>query len=154
MVIIDYKKGNVVALVGGAGKKTTLRGLNRATMMTRSPGSNMKPIGVYGPGLEKGVLTAATTFDDVPTTYKIGTSVWPIKNYDNKYALKNYNLNELTNDLKNNDLKNNEELYIKQILHNADLITIAIGEEELVKLSITKDLDMDYIKDFIILCFL
>lgn len=85
MTIIDYKKGNVVALVGGAGEKTTLRGLNRATMMTRSPGSNMKPIGVYGPGLEKGVITAATTFDDVPTTYKIGTQVWTIKNYDGKY---------------------------------------------------------------------
>lgn len=85
MVIIDYKKGNVVALVGGAGEKTTLRGLNRATQMTRSPGSNMKPLGVYGAGLEKGVLTAASTFDDVPTTYKVGTSVWPIKNYDGKY---------------------------------------------------------------------
>lgn len=85
MVIIDYKKGNVVGLIGGAGEKTTLRGLNRATQMTRSPGSNMKPIGVYGPGLEKGVLTAATTFDDVPTTYKIGTQSWTIKNYDGKY---------------------------------------------------------------------
>lgn len=85
MVIIDYKKGNVVALIGGAGEKTTLRGLNRATMMTRSPGSNMKPIGVYGPGLELGTLTAATTFDDIPTTYKLGSSVWTIKNYDGKY---------------------------------------------------------------------
>ena len=85
MVIIDYKKGNVVALVGGAGEKTTLRGLNRATQMTRSPGSNMKPIGVYGPGLELGVLTAATTFDDVPAKYKIGTEDWNIKNYDGKY---------------------------------------------------------------------
>ena len=85
MVIIDYKKGNVVALVGGAGEKTTLRGLNRATQMTRSPGSNMKPIGVYAPGLESGVLTAATTFDDVPVSYKIGTKDWNIKNYDNKY---------------------------------------------------------------------
>lgn len=85
MVILDYKTGNVVALIGGAGEKTTLRGLNRATQMTRSIGSNMKPIGVYGPGLQKGVLTSAMTFDDVPTTYKIGASVWPIKNYDGKY---------------------------------------------------------------------
>lgn len=85
MVIIDYKKGNVVALVGGAGEKTTLRGLNRATQMTRSPGSNMKPIGVYGPGLELGVLTSASTFDDVPAKYKIGTKDWNIKNYDGKY---------------------------------------------------------------------
>lgn len=85
MVIIDYARGNVVALIGGAGEKTTLRGLNRATQMTRSPGSNMKPIGVYGPGLEKGVLSAATTFDDIPTTYKLGSQVWTIKNYDGKY---------------------------------------------------------------------
>ncbi len=85
MVIIDYKEGNVVGLIGGAGEKTTLRGLNRATGMTRSIGSNMKPIGVYGPGLEKGTITAATTFDDVPTTYNIGGRAWSIKNYDRTY---------------------------------------------------------------------
>lgn len=85
MVIIDYKEGNVVALIGGAGEKTTLRGLNRATAMTRSIGSNMKPLGVYGPGLELGVLTAATTFDDVPTTYRISGIAWNIKNYDGRY---------------------------------------------------------------------
>ncbi len=85
MVIIDYKEGNVLGLIGGAGEKTTLRGLNRATGMTRSIGSNMKPIGVYGPGLEAGVLTAATTFDDVPTTYRISGRAWTIKNYDGRY---------------------------------------------------------------------
>jgi penicillin-binding protein 1A len=85
MVIIDYKEGNVVGLIGGAGEKTTLRGLNRATGMTRSIGSNMKPLGVYGPGLEMGKLTVATTFDDVPTTYRIGGSAWRIKNYDGRY---------------------------------------------------------------------
>ncbi len=85
MVIIDYKEGNVVGLIGGAGEKTTLRGLNRATGMTRSIGSNMKPLGVYGPGLELGKLTPATTFDDVPTTYRIGGYPWRIKNYDGRY---------------------------------------------------------------------
>lgn len=72
-----------------------------------------------------------------------------LKSYDNKYAFKNYKISELINDLKNNDLHENEELFIKQILHNADLITISIGEEELVKLSITEDLDTDYLKKFI-----
>lgn len=85
IVIIDYKTGNVVGLRGGAGEKTILRGLNRATGMTRQIGSNMKPIGVYGPGLEAGVLTAATTFDDVPTTFKAGGSAWTVKNYDRTY---------------------------------------------------------------------
>lgn len=85
MVVIDYKKGNVVGLVGGAGEKTRLRGLNRATQITRAPGSNIKPLAVYGAGLENGTLTAATVFDDVPVAYKIGNTVWSPNNYDSRY---------------------------------------------------------------------
>lgn len=77
MVIIDYKKGNVVGMVGGAGEKTLQRGLNRATQTKRPPGSTMKPLGVYGPALEAGVITAASTFDEVSTTFKIaGSKDW------------------------------------------------------------------------------
>lgn len=85
MVIIDYKKGNIVGLIGGAGEKTTLRGLNRATQSTRAPGSNIKPLAVYGAGLEKGVMTAATVYDDVPITLKVGNKVWTPTNYDRRY---------------------------------------------------------------------
>lgn len=77
MVIIDYQKGNVVGLVGGAGEKNVQRGLNRATQITRAPGSTMKPMGVYAPALEAGLITAATTFDEVPTTFKVaGSKDW------------------------------------------------------------------------------
>jgi len=72
-----------------------------------------------------------------------------LKSYDNKYAYKNYKISELINDLKSNDIKSDEKLYIKQILHNADFITLSIGEEELIKLSITNDLTTDYIKKFV-----
>ena len=72
-----------------------------------------------------------------------------LNNYNNTYTYENYKINELINDIKSNDLKNKEKLYIKQILHNADLITICFGEEELVKLSITDDLDINYIKKVI-----
>lgn len=85
MVLVDYSKGNVVGLVGGAGEKTTLRGLNRATQSYRQPGSTMKPMGVYAPGLEKGVLTAASTYDDALTTFKMGGSSWTPKNSDGAY---------------------------------------------------------------------
>lgn len=77
MVIIDYKKGNVVGLIGGSGKKTTLRGLNRATQMTRAPGSTIKPLATYAPGIDTGVFTAATTYDDVPLTYYVPGSSTP-----------------------------------------------------------------------------
>lgn len=76
MVVIDYKKGNVVGLIGGAGEKTTLRGLNRATMMRRAPGSTIKPLAVYAPGIDQGIFTAATTYDDIPLVYKYSTTTW------------------------------------------------------------------------------
>lgn len=77
MVIIDYRKGEVVGLVGGTGEKTTLRGLNRATQSARAPGSTMKPLGVYAPGIDSGKLTAAMTFNDVPTTFQVSsTETW------------------------------------------------------------------------------
>lgn len=85
MVLVDYAKGNVVGLVGGTGEKTTLRGLNRATQSYRQPGSTMKPMGVYAPGLEKGILTAASTYDDAVTTFKMGASSWTPKNSDGAY---------------------------------------------------------------------
>lgn len=71
-----------------------------------------------------------------------------LNKYNNLYAFENYKIEDLINDLKSNDVKDND-LSIKQLLHNADLITICIGEEELVKLSITNDLDSNYLKIFI-----
>lgn len=80
MVIIDYKKGNVVGLIGGTGEKTTLRGLNRATMTKRAPGSTIKPLAVYAPGIDMGIFTAATTYDDIPLEYELPTTVWTPSN--------------------------------------------------------------------------
>lgn len=86
MVIIDYKKGNVVGLVGGAGEKTTLRGLNRATQAHRQPGSSFKPLSVYGPALENGIVTAATVYDDCLTTFKVGVNTWTPENSPKSYT--------------------------------------------------------------------
>lgn len=80
MVIIDYTKGNVVGLIGGAGEKTVLRGLNRATQTYRAPGSTIKPLAVYAPGIDSNIFSAATTFDDIPTTFKVGITTWKPNN--------------------------------------------------------------------------
>lgn len=85
MVIIDYSKGNVVGLIGGTGEKTVLRGLNRATMTYRAPGSTIKPLAVYAPGIDSGTFTAATTFDDIPTTFKVGINYWTPHNSYSQY---------------------------------------------------------------------
>ena len=69
MTIIDHKTGYVVATVGGLGQKTSF-GLNRSTQSPRQTGSSMKPIADLAPGLETGIITAATEYDD-SETYRI-----------------------------------------------------------------------------------
>ncbi len=64
MVVLDPKTGEVKGLVGGAGEKTDGRGLNRATQSPRQPGSSIKPISVYGPGIDTGKLNSATVIRD------------------------------------------------------------------------------------------
>lgn len=82
MVLIDHKTGYVLATVGGIGEKTTAFGLNRATQSKRQPGSSMKPIAVLCPGIDNGIITAATVYDDIPySTGKYANS----KNWGNQY---------------------------------------------------------------------
>ena len=71
-----------------------------------------------------------------------------LKNY-NDYSNKNYKLSELINDIKNNIKDDNNELQMKQVLHNADLITICYGEEELTALENSDDLDTEKLTKFL-----
>lgn len=82
ITVIDHTTGHVVALVGGRGDKTASRTLNRATSITRQPGSCFKIIGCYAAALDAGGLTLASVQDDAAMTYANGT---PLHNYDNVY---------------------------------------------------------------------
>lgn len=73
MVIIDHKNGQVVACVGGLGKKTTSRGFNRATQGCRQTGSASKPLAVLIPGISEKLFTVATLYNDEPTRFEDGT---------------------------------------------------------------------------------
>ena len=71
MVLLDYKTGYVLGVLGGLGEKTTSRGVNRGTQAIKQTGSSMKPLAVVAPGIDSGVITGASVFDDVPyKTYK------------------------------------------------------------------------------------
>jgi len=72
-----------------------------------------------------------------------------LKSFNNNYAFKNYKISSLIDDLKTNVIDEEDKLYIKQLLHNANIITISIGEEELMKLAITNDLNTEYLKKII-----
>lgn len=68
MAIIQNGTGYVAGCAGALGEKTTF-GVNRATTASGSPGSSMKPIAVIAPSLEKGLITAGSVVDDVPTSF-------------------------------------------------------------------------------------
>ena len=68
MVIMDHKTGRVVGCMGGLGTDVDAIGINRINS-TRQPGSSIKPIGVYGAALEKGIINASTVYDNTYPTY-------------------------------------------------------------------------------------
>lgn len=85
-VVIDPYNGNVLGLVGGIGEKNASRILNRATQSTRSPGSAIKPLSVYLPAIDEGLIGYSSTFDDIPLYFGNGYSAygWP-ENADKIY---------------------------------------------------------------------
>ena len=72
MTVMDYS-GHIVGIVGGAGEKTTNRGLNRATKSPRQPGSTMKPIGVYALAIDKDIVNYSSKVLDQPIKNYYGT---------------------------------------------------------------------------------
>lgn len=77
MVIIDNSDGAVSAVVGGLGTDASSIGVNRA-LKPRQPGSAIKPIAVIVPGLQNGVITSSTVYNDKFTKFAKGT--YPVKN--------------------------------------------------------------------------
>ena len=81
MAVIHVRTGGVAGIVGGIGEKTGSLTLNRASMSPRQPGSSIKPLAVYAPALEKGIITPASVYQDVKKSY----GDWTPRNSDNKY---------------------------------------------------------------------
>ncbi len=80
ITVMDYK-GNVKAVVGGIGEKTTNRGFNCATDAVRQPGSTMKPIAAYAPAIEQDLITYSSIVNDTKTNY----NGWTPKNWYSSY---------------------------------------------------------------------
>ena len=72
MVIIDVSTGDIVAMAGGVGEKTTHNGWNIATDSKLQTGSAMKPVAVYAPAFESGDISPATVIPDLPVSYSGG----------------------------------------------------------------------------------
>lgn len=77
IVVVDPNNGNILGLVGGRGEKYKSRVFNFATQAKRQSGSSLKPLSIYGPALEAGVINYSTVFDDSPYEYNDDGTMWP-----------------------------------------------------------------------------
>lgn len=81
MVVLDPYAGAIRGIVGGIGEKSGDRVLNRASQSLRQPGSCMKPIGVYAPSIELGLVSPGSVVVDEP----IDINGWKPINYYNGF---------------------------------------------------------------------
>lgn len=82
MIVIDPYSGDILGVVGCVGEKVGNRIQSYATDAKRPSGSTIKPLSVYAPALERGLVTYASVYDDVPVKFvmnKKGTKLtgWP-----------------------------------------------------------------------------
>lgn len=84
MVITDPYTGRVVALVGGRGEKSGNRVWNNASQALRQPGSAFKPLAVYTPALDAGLINYGSSFVDSP--YETSPKNWPKNAYSGYYG--------------------------------------------------------------------
>ena len=75
MVICDPRTGDLLGVVGSVGAKQGSLLFNRATDGYYQPGSVLKPVALYGPALERNLITYSTVFEDLPEESESG--VWP-----------------------------------------------------------------------------
>ena len=87
IVVMDPHTGEVVALEGGTGSKTINFGLNRAVDTKRPAGSSFKPVAIYGPATEYGIITPSTLVLDEPDQTLKGTSWFPANSGNAYYGV-------------------------------------------------------------------
>lgn len=75
VTVMDQYTGEVKAIVGGRGEKTTSLGLNRATDSKRQPGSTFKILAAYGPAIDQEMIGLGTVIEDKPIDVGGGKTV-------------------------------------------------------------------------------
>lgn len=69
MIVIDPDTGDILGVAGAIGGKNANRVQNFATQTVRPAGSVIKPLSVYAPALETGLITWSSVYDDVPVNF-------------------------------------------------------------------------------------
>ena len=84
ITIIDNATGDVVAIAGQFGEKTGNLWTNYANSAQRQPGSSIKPLSVYSPAVEMGLISPISIVDDYPYDDSNETG-WPLNSGGSKY---------------------------------------------------------------------
>ncbi|WP_173915825.1 transglycosylase domain-containing protein [Halobacillus sp. Marseille-Q1614] len=79
--LIENSTGKILGFIGG--RDHNREQVNHATQARRSPGSTMKPLTAYGPGIDMGEIHPGSVFTDVPYQYP-GTDT-DVGNYGGGY---------------------------------------------------------------------
>ncbi len=76
MIVIDPGTGDILGVAGANGAKRANRVQNYATDALLPPGSAIKPLSLFAPALEKGIINWASVYDDVPLRFE-DEKPWP-----------------------------------------------------------------------------
>ncbi len=82
-ILMDAATGDILAVAGAIGEKNANRLQNYATDTHRPAGSCIKPLSLYAPALEKGVVTWSSILEDAPMS-ELNGRPWP-RNADGLY---------------------------------------------------------------------
>lgn len=74
MAVVDYD-GRLIGIVGQLGEKTANRCLNIAADSPRQPGSSIKPLSVYAPGIDGNYITWSSMIQNYGIPYN--GQIWP-----------------------------------------------------------------------------
>ncbi|MDR1568465.1 MAG: penicillin-binding protein [Streptococcaceae bacterium] len=73
-VLMDNATGAILGFVGG--RDFQLSQVNHAFDTIRSPGSSIKPVLVYGPAIDQGLIGSATMLSNYPTNFSSGEPIY------------------------------------------------------------------------------
>ena len=79
--VLTNKSGEVLAMISSRRDSQ----LNHAYNIQRQTGSSIKPLSVYGPAYDMGILKPTSYVYDVPVSVKTSTSTWNVTNASNTF---------------------------------------------------------------------
>jgi len=86
-VVMDFRTGELRAIIGGRNEPTVRKGLNRASQSYTEVGSSIKPLAVYGPALDLGYSPGSITYNmDGPITGWSTEKGYPSGGLDSRYG--------------------------------------------------------------------